>query len=158
MCARGALSACWLPGYRSNWGVSRELLLSEPEPVHTALVLSPLVFVVHSSQHFNPPPQWLLLNSGFISFSRCRIFFSLPLSCICSLALPQRAKLFIFLSCASCYHSSPAFYLPSPLALWRHFSLSFSFYFSSSAPFGSFLPRNMAANPYPVTQLVSLPQ
>lgn len=65
MCAWGALSACWLPGYRSNWGVSRELLLSEAEPVHTALVLSPLVFVVHSSQHFNPLPQ-RELNFGFI--------------------------------------------------------------------------------------------
>lgn len=41
LCVWGALSACWLPGYQSNWGASRESLLSEPEPsvLLTTLIL-----------------------------------------------------------------------------------------------------------------------
>lgn len=40
VCVWGALSACWLPGYQSNWGASGESLLSEPEP---CVLLTPFI-------------------------------------------------------------------------------------------------------------------
>lgn len=125
VCVWGALSACWLPGYQSNWGVSREFLLSEPEPSVTALILSP--FSLHLLFLLALKPSELPLTIIFFvtinSYNLVDVNYFLltyPLSCLTS----ESETPFWFLFFYFCYYFISAFPLLSPLALWWHFSLA----------------------------------
>lgn len=96
--------------------------LSQPEPSGSSLLLLsrccsiPRVEVNHSTTP----------NFQFIHYGRSRLFFSLtsPLVRIRSAASGKMPRLPFSLSPPPATISSPSFYLPPLLALWRHFSRS----------------------------------
>lgn len=139
-CARGAV-LCWLPGYRTNWGASREPLLSEAEfsVQLAALFLSFFFFpsLLHRPYIQLPSHSYFCLDeSSYISILRwilCRHF--LPSStCESWRRLSERCRYF------SCYCLISAFQ-PASLLGPRHpfaacLSLALSCYlFVALSPF-----------------------
>ena len=159
----GALSACWLPGNRSNWGglsrsaVIRAWTLGSAYQLPLILCICLCFSIPNKLFFFLLAFSLPLLRLRITSHQRAAVVaFFPPISAF--IVLSPRCQYFP----CSCFISSFHLLSPAPLAsLSSGYLLARSSHLSaapSSFFFFFICHESMAGNPYPVTQLVPQPR